>query len=422
MNSHPASNPICGWFLPNNLDVSLMVYGQKGQAYGYIEQGGNWRVFPGHDGPVLPQEIENPHLRNIVQRICQTGKSQAGFLRDLIAVLDTALDSIAPDNSDQHDALSLLMGRPIALVRAAISLEHKGVDPIHQSQHIFLDDLGRFADALKAGTAGTFERNTFGVDKVKIPLRLGEFRQRNDGLVGYWIDQAPAGALPAGTKPGDTFFAPQSFDPKKNKRPGHILTHDADGAAFQIDLTLADTDRLEISMLIDPRGKVHATCGLLPVKNIHLPPDQYKAALNNIEIAFLSAPILTLPERLHLSVPREPGYGWSWIAREDTHWKIVNSVGALQPVDVERAFPEVASVVWDLLITSGWIEETTDGNARVVPKDQRPASGLDDQYAAILPKIEDMLERTRINPFDATAAFSGTPVIREGWLKLTKTK
>lgn len=421
MNSHPATNPICGWLLPNNLDNSLMVYSQDGHVLGYIEQGGYWRVFPGHDGPALPQEIENPHLRRMAQWLCQTGKSQNGFIHDFISVLDTALDNIAPDNSDQHDALSILMGRPVALVRAAVSLEHKGGNPVNQSQHIFLEDLSRFADALASGQTDTFERNTFAVDQVNIPLRMGEFRQLNDGLVGYWIDDAPPGCMPPGAQP-DTFYAPQSFNPKKTGRWQQIMTHEEDGRAFLLQITPGQKKPLELSMLIDPRGKIHATCGLLPVKDIHLPPDQYKATLDRIEIAFLSTPILTLPDRLHLSVPREPGYGWSWVAMEDTRWKIVDSAGVISRADVRQAFPKDADTVWDILKTSGWIEETTAGNARVVPKDQRAVPDPDSKYAALLPGIEEMLERTRINPFDATAAFSGTPVIREGWLKLSKMK
>ena len=34
MNAHPAATPICGWLLPNNLDNSLMVYANTGQALG----------------------------------------------------------------------------------------------------------------------------------------------------------------------------------------------------------------------------------------------------------------------------------------------------------------------------------------------------------------------------------------------------
>lgn len=424
MNSHPATSPICGWLLPNNLDNSLMVYQQDGQALGYIDQKGAWAIYPGVAGPASPDKIANPQLQKMVQRICSAASLQADYISDFIQVLDTALDNIQPDNSAQHDALALLMGRPIALVRAAISLEHKGGDPANQSSRIFLEDLGRFNDALKKNpnlAASDFQRNTFQVDGVKIPLRLGEYRQLNDGLVGYWIDNGPSDALPKGAVT-DTFYAPQSFDPHKNPEKT-IMTYDEHGEAFQFNLSLGQPDPLEISMLLDPRGKVHATCGILPVKNISLPPDQYQQALSRIEIAFLSTPILSLPRRLHLSLPNEPGYGWAWVEKDGNAWKTIGTVGSIRRADVEGLVsqPSDAGPLWQELIDQGWIKATGADTADVVQLDMRTAAALSKAFEPLQPAIEDMLERSHISPFDATAAFSGAPEIREGWLKLSKT-
>lgn len=135
-------------------------------------------------------------------------------------------------------------------------------------------------------------------------------------MAGFWVDAAPAGVLPPDANL-DTFFAPQSFDPDRQKhQQTAIKTHDEDGTSFLLNLTLDQKDPIQVSMLMDPRGKIHATCGLLPVKSIQIPPDQYKTALQNMEVAFLSAPLLTLPGRIHVSLPREPGFGWSWVQKK----------------------------------------------------------------------------------------------------------
>ena len=421
MNSHPATSPVCGWLLPNNLDNSLMVYQQDGQALGYIDEAGQWHVFPGQEAPLQPENISNLHLRKMVQRLIQ-----AGSIPDFISVLDTALDNIQADNNGQHDGLALLMGRPIALVRASISLEHRGKDPVCQNNRIFRTDLGRFADARKAGNgavaAGSFQRNSFKVDQVNIPLRLGEYRQLNDGLIGYWVDAAPAEALPQGAK-ADTFFAPQSFDPQKGKPSGNIMTHDENDGVFLFNLTIGQAQPLEVSMLLDPKGSVHANCGVLPVKNINIPPDQYQQALSKIEIAFLTTPILTLPGRLHASLPNEPGYGWSWVEKDKNEWKIIGTQGIIRKVDLKKLPDQAVDIdkLWKELSDNGWIKPTGGDSAQVLPTDERSSASLSEAFQPYRSAIEGLLERSHISPFDATAAFSGTPEIREGWLKLSKT-
>ncbi|MCB0552518.1 MAG: hypothetical protein KDD02_03115 [Phaeodactylibacter sp.] len=433
-NSHPATSPVCGWLLANNLDNSLMVYSQDGQPLGYIDKTGQWRVFPGQVGPEQPGYIADPHLSKAIQRLCRLAQSstdnQQNFIPNFITVIDMGLDNCAPDNSPQHDALALLMGKPVALVRAAIQLEQKGRAAVNQGA--FRGDLGRYGTAKsqtgnKPVAADAYHRTTNALEQVQIPLRLGEFRQLNDGLLGYWIDNLPPGSALAqppagGLAPDDIFYAPQSFNPA-TAHPT-IVTHSQDGKPFQFNLSLAQEEPVEVSMLIDPRGAVHATCGLLPVKNINLPPEQYQQALSHIEITFLTAPILTLPGRIHLSVPNEPGYGWTWVEKEEKGWETIGTNGILTKARLKDFLSEEKDLnteaLWKELINKGWVTKTTNDTARVVQTDQRTSPQLSEIFQPLQPAIEALLERTHISPFDATAAFSGSPEIREGWLKLTK--
>jgi hypothetical protein len=292
MNSHPARTPICGWILPNNLDHSLAIYDDQGKALGLINQRARWESAPGIDREISAADIPNPYLQRVVNYIVQKGQD---FLSKFISALDSGLEHIEPENFAHHQGVALLMGRPIAVVRASLNLELQGLPAINQDWNVFADDLRRDT------------RKTDGFEQVKIPVRLGESNQFNDGLLGYWLEGKDS--------LGDVVYASQSDS--------------------NIDLTLKDEAKT-FTMLIDPRGKVHATCGILPTKAIDIPPAQYQQALEKIEITFLSTPILTHLTDLHepsgsanssnqnqkmkLPLPSEAGYEWSWLEKEKSGW------------------------------------------------------------------------------------------------------
>jgi hypothetical protein len=158
---------------------------------------------------------------------------------------------------------------------------------------------------------------------VIFPVRLGEHRQLNDGLAGYWVETKD-GALPA------DFLAPQSDvddDRHKAKASHSIHTYGAGQAdhvrtsKLQVPVK-ANGPAVALTMLVDPRGKVHATSGILPVQSVEIPADQYAAALRALEVSFLSAPILCqrrpagTAQPPELPLPEEPGYHWRWVERD----------------------------------------------------------------------------------------------------------
>jgi hypothetical protein len=300
MNSHPATTPICGWILPNNLDNSLAIYDNQGKALGSINELAQWQAAPG-ENTVIPFDKIDDHLQKVINYIIKQG---AEFLSNFISALDSGLENIDPENSAQNQGLALLMGRPIAVVRASLNLELEGLPAINQDWGVFWQDLRR-----------NF-RETDGFEKVKFPIRLGEYKQLNDGLLGYWLE-GDNGSLK------DVFYAPQS-DLEGINHPA-IEFHNGNNP-WPIDLNLKDPPTL-LTMLIDPRGKVHATTGILPTKSIDIPPDQYQQALEKIEITFFSAPILTDYGKINLALPDEVGYQWSWLEKEKEQWSTADKIG-----------------------------------------------------------------------------------------------
>ncbi|TRU82289.1 MAG: hypothetical protein EWV76_04890 [Microcystis novacekii Mn_MB_F_20050700_S1] len=306
-NSHPATTPICGWILPNNLDNSLAVYDNQGKALGsinYINKQAQWEAAPGDNLPLAVEDIQDTHLQRLVKHIiASNNEGDSDFLDNFITALDSGLENINPENSAQHQGLALLMGRPIAVVRASLNLELEGLPAINQDWGVFWQDLRRDF------------RETDGFEKVKFPIRLGEYKQLNDGLLGYWLEEKESLS--------QVFYAPQSD--AEGVIDSQIKFHDS-ANAWHIDLTVEEPPQT-LTMLIDPRGKVHATTGILPVKALDIPPDQYQDALEKIEITFFSAPILTDYGKINLVLPDEVGYQWSWLEKEKEQWSTADKIG-----------------------------------------------------------------------------------------------
>jgi hypothetical protein len=301
MNSHPASTPICGWLLPNNLDNSLMVYDAQGRALGSLNRGGGWEPAPGRQRSVVLWRLANPHLHRVVSYLQeQETKETQGtrFLDAFLTVIENALENIDPEYAGGHEALALLMGRPIAVARASLNLEVQGYPAIDQDWNVFRQDMERaFRNESKDR-----KRETEDYTKVEIPIRIGEYKQLNDGLVGYWIEED-------GRYRENIFYAPQTAP--ETDLPATIAVH-RDQQPLNITQSINSPPH-KLTLLLDPRGAVHATSGILPTKAIQIPADQFVDALRNIEVTFLSAPILTDRGRgkINLPLPDEPGYVWS---------------------------------------------------------------------------------------------------------------
>jgi hypothetical protein len=287
------------------------------------------------------------------------------------------------------------MGKPIAVARASIGLQLKEGPPIHHGWNEFLQDLERDT------------RNTNNFEKVKVPVRLGDRSQLNDGLVGYWIEDEHY-AL------GATFYSTGNNNPEKQHE--RIKYTDQPGDP-DLQLTLEKTSQKTLTLLIYPPGEVHATTGMLPVKAIHIPKDQYTPALKNIHVTFLTAPVLTGRNQLALPLPKEMGYEWSWLAKERFTWVEIAETGVVRKDNAIQAFTNGAAI-WQHLLQKGWIVEIDDNRAGIVAADQRKSAALEAPFDKQTDIIQHWLDAGHIVPADTRATFSDKQCIREGWLKL----
>jgi hypothetical protein len=258
------------------------------------------------------------------------------FLDAFLTVIENALENIDPEYAGGHEALALLMGRPIAVARVSLNLEMQGYPAIDQDWNVFRQDMDRtFQNESKDQ-----KRETEDYTEVEIPIRIGEYKQLNDGLVGYWIEEE-------GRYKANKFYAPQTAP--ETDLPATIAVHRND-QPFNIIQSI-NSPPVKLTVLLDPRGAVHATSGILPTKAIQIPADQFVEALRNIEVTFLSAPILTDRDKINLPLPEEPGYVWSWCEKENGVWGSVTKIG--QVTAEPTAAPQE--------LREGWLKLTEKG-------------------------------------------------------------
>ena len=415
MNAHPASSPVCGWLLPNNLDRSIMFYDQDGSALGAltINASNPWRPAPDSTTTTFIDSIGNLHLRRVARHLfnrqqerLEAGQSRVdSFLHHFLNALDNAQENIDPENFAEHQDLAVLMGKPVAVVRAKFNLELEGPPATDQSWtqlHHELQGHGRSTDDFT---------------KVKFPLRLGEYKQLNDGLVGYWIETRE-GQL------GEDYFSSEAGENSGNPDP-HIKIY-VPGEPLNI-LHAIDDDPVCVTMLADPKGSIHMTSGILPVKSISIPKDQYKDALKRIAVTFLTAPVLSTENHLKISVPKESGYEWTWLEKtEDRQWQEIPQTVLIEKSVFDAKFPDQPTL-WDQLVTQKWLQLLQDDPERALvttavhrafpPNTQGEAHPFPVDIGKRLDNFFDTYGK-RIEPFDFHVSFGGPQVIREGWLRL----
>ncbi|MFN0191867.1 MAG: jacalin-like lectin [Aestuariivirga sp.] len=399
-NAHPATSPVCGWLLPNDLDGEVAVYGRTGHLLGSVAAGGIWEPAPGDAvAPRSWREIPDVPLRRVVRWMTLPSNSDA--IGSFLEMLDAALEQIDPKDAAQHQARALLIGRPIAVVRARLdfALQH----------HAALDQS---ANALRARIAGG-EDDSHGIGAVEVPVRLGEHDQLNDGLCGYWIEE---GAVFR----DETFYTPHGVNPGTPHDRIRALGDEPLGE-FPIRLT-AGGPAQTVTMLVDPRGVVHATCGVLPAKSIAIPPDQYARQAAELRVTFQTAPILTAPDDVALPLPSEPGYSWSWIeASADGSWQETPHHPTVRQTDLVAGFGANGSALWDRLVEQGRIVPLDRHDAGVLmPGDRNaPANRFDDlklNPEAVERGLHDIARS--IGEAGIAASYGPRAVARDGWLQL----
>ena len=307
--AHSAGTPVCGWLLVDNLDAGLMVYAADGATLGSLRLvGGGTRVLwspapvPGQPAGEtdrleetlhsIDEGVADRHLADFLKGILAHPDGGRHFERLLHAV-DRALETIVPDGANPDLSLAVLVGRPLALVRAALSLEVRGGPAFATGWRSLRRELDSGA------------RATRGLADVRFEVKLGDLRQISDGLVGYFKTGSN------GSQDYGRFFA---------------LAADADAngvapaAAGPVSVSLSAGQQV-LTLLMDPHSAVHASSGVLPVKSIELPASCYAQPLARMQVSFPCNPVLAPAGGPTLPLPAVPGFDWRWLQAGPQGWR-----------------------------------------------------------------------------------------------------
>ena len=178
---------------------------------------------------------------------------------------------------------STLRGQPLAIVRASLDLQLKGLPQANKSWRALSHDMD--ADGI--------DRSCRRFTSVKFPIKLGEYRNLDDGLICYWT-QDNQGQL------SKTGYFPQSdlqdiegmidavdFNPDEHD---YIDAIKEEGVA-NLHHCLEDPP-LDLVILMDPEAPIHVTTGIVPKKVLRLEPMMYQDALEAIETFLFCSPFI----------------------------------------------------------------------------------------------------------------------------------
>ncbi len=308
------TSPICGFVVHNRLDRSLLIYGagdaadpSLGALLGSVQaislphgqEAVRWSKMPvrpfdadggGGAGPG-EADIPNEPLRNFVHgSLARTGGAGAVFaaFRDLLERHEDGAD-LSLDQGLQ----SVLVGRPLALVRASLRLELDGPPVTDQSvQHALAADRQAQEPWFRS---------------LKVPVRVGDRRLGPDGLVGYFVDDGSTAA-----------YETLNLRADEPSDPGFEANAYFGAPALEVSCD-PQAEPLILTLLLDPKRGVNVISGILPAFVSTLPRALLTEALSDLEIPFLVAPVLgeRTGEQEPEAVRRMPlptnGHGeWSW--------------------------------------------------------------------------------------------------------------
>ncbi|WP_404932103.1 hypothetical protein HF313_16660 [Massilia atriviolacea] len=294
--------PLAGWWSWNRYNRALMVYAADGAWQGMLHAAPDGRAAfePAPDGPALAELAgANPPLAGPLARIAAADDGGAR-LDALGRLLDDAGWRIDP--VDEHDAwLSVLTGRPLAVIGASLGLSLQGAPLADPS---WAEAFG--ADGLPDGLAQLRRRLAAAAPAdplaQALPMTLGDPDDPEEGLVAVWREAQP-----------DLLLSPYAGEDGPGIAPL--------GPAHPLYCRFAPAPALRLCLLMDPFSSVYASCGLLPDQALALPPGLFDAALRALAPVFSMGPLLAEYEPaaeagaplLHMPVPPHELGQWQWL-------------------------------------------------------------------------------------------------------------
>lgn len=403
------TNPVCGWLVPNNLEKSLEVYDAAGKHLGaaILDSNTSTVIFLPPPGQAIfnPQSVKNKHLKKFLLYI----QSLKGKYQQFLRMVNDSLIYIDPENHAQHNNINYLIGRPMALLRMQLSFETPEAYACRQDWPSFVDMVNN--DNIKPITSD--------FEKVEIPVRIGDYRRLNDGVVAFLLDGDDGDNVSVSChSPIEALYQQNTSNDTTSDLNLKTLFYQS----------LADAPQ-KVTMLFDPRGSLHVATGIVPLIKLELPSRFYLKALQNLQVDFPITPAMMPRNKFQLNLPHEPGYDWTWNYKnlEQNHLNIPLLHKVSTHTTIEKAVYEATRqqagirTDWQTLLTEKILTTGVFGqsdrayvhsdvlikNTSISEKDRKALIQLFTRYGE------------QVDPMAVSAQF-GQNELREGWLELTE--
>jgi hypothetical protein len=335
-NALPASSPIFGWILANHLDNAMDVYSADGLPVGSFRapaagwSGSTatfWQPAPMQKAFRLDPSLEQfiAGFRSLSEAPNKPGDGPA-YVAAILDCVENASASFVSPRLAQDDAKAVLFSRPLALARASVGLGLYGPPALSQSWSAYAQQLTAI------GTQQPLPpRFNGGFDQVDFFVEIGDASDPDEAVVGFFKH---ADAQTPKAADFTQFFSAAAAQSGAGVQAGATLS-----------LSLSDAAQC-MTVLLDPRGSLSATTGVLPVKTLLIPPEHYDQALKNISVSFLAAPLLLDASQPAAPLPSEAKSSWSLISRSSQGW-------SRQPIEANGA--RATDGRYPLSLVEGWL-------------------------------------------------------------------
>ncbi len=299
----PNANPIHGWFVANHLDQSISIYDGAGIPLGEVlsvldaRTGGAttavWSPAPPTPGAAAPpqhaSDIADVTLRGAVTGLLAASTDGLAF-QTFLDVIDETLWSIDPIGGRADKNLSVLMGRPLAVVQLKVLLEFEGDPAMDQS----FTNIANIVQGQPPNTADLLTQ--------QFKVRLGDMARGDDAVIGYFN---------AGLTAFNSVVNPTSVD-SQSQASAYVQPIGVNGNFLTI--TAGPAGAITVPVLVDPRGNIHAITGIQPVAETTVPAQFVTSAEAAMTITFRTGPLLTDPRAIRIPRPAENNGAWNWVS------------------------------------------------------------------------------------------------------------
>ncbi len=329
-------NPVSGYILPDFIDESLEFFDQDGMPLGEVLHdpvtgGVVWEGGVGRAGPVsssptadLPASArlcgnvaQGMISADILQRNIPETTGSESTLSAFLRAVDTTMWGIDSSLASAGATIAGLVGRPIAVVRTQLWLD------IPQE----LSNTGAFGEEANDVRDHLIREAVFDAVKSRaFKVRLGELAKGHDGLYGFFVGddyehfnliekevrsaarvsqaglgyRALLGEIPA--QVGTNFLPTPS-----------PLNIDYIGAGEALSVHAGQ--RVNLTLLMHPSARIHATTGFLPRKSLELVRDWVAAGLGRVAPSARIGPVLIDPDKVRLPKIAAFGANQTWTRR-----------------------------------------------------------------------------------------------------------